>query len=238
MLTHHWPACYRKSRESEPGSEGNRHRRRSGAAVYGAYVFNAYRRYGHPPLPSADEEDPLLDEFMPEYDVVERHSIAVDAPADVTFRVACEMDLQDAWISKALFKSRELIFGSIPGRESAGRGLLKRMKAIGWGQLAEIPGREVVMGAATQPWHAKVVFQSLPPERFLSFRDGSYVKIAWNLRADPVTATTSIFRTETRVVACGAYARSKFRPYWAFLSPGIVLIRLAMLRQLKRQLRG
>ena len=210
----------------------------TGAAIYAAYAFTAWRRYGRPRVPSPEEEDPLLDEFMPEYDVVERHSVVVDAPAEVTFRAACEMDLQDAWISKLLFKSRELIFGSIPGREDAGRGMLTRMGALGWGQLAEVPGREIVMGAATQPWHARVVFHPLLPEDFLPFRDPNFVKIAWTLRADPLGPSRSVFRTETRVVACGKNARSKFRPYWAFLSPGIVLIRLAMLRQLTRQLRS
>ena len=90
------------------------------------------------------------------------------------------------------------------------------------------------MGAVTQPWAANVVFRALEPEEFASFHDPGYVKIAWTLRADPVTATTSIFRTETRVLACGPVPRSKFRKYWAFLSPGIILIRLAMLGPLKR----
>ena len=91
------------------------------------------------------------------------------------------------------------------------------------------------MGAVTQPWAANVVFRALEPEEFASFHDPGYAKIAWTLRADPVTATTSIFRTETRVLACGPLARSKFRKYWAFLSPGIILIRLAMLVPLKRE---
>jgi hypothetical protein len=39
----------------------------------------------------------------------------------------------------------------------------------------------------------------------------------------------SIFRTETRAVATDAVARAKFRRYWSFLSPGISLIRRAVL---------
>jgi hypothetical protein len=37
------------------------------------------------------------------------------------------------------------------------------------------------------------------------------------------------------VLACGPVPRSKFRKYWAFLSPGIILIRLAMLGPVKRE---
>jgi hypothetical protein len=59
------------------------------------------------------------------------------------------------------------------------------------------------------------------------------VKIAWTLRADPISRSQSIFRTETRAVATDAAARRKFRRYWAVLSPGIILIRRASLKPLK-----
>jgi hypothetical protein len=39
-----------------------------------------------------------------------------------------------------------------------------------------------------------------------------------------------VFRTETRAVATDPEARARFRRYWAFLSPGIKLIRLLALR--------
>jgi len=113
--------------------------------------------------------------------------------------------------------------------------LLAKTKALGWGVLAESPGREIVVGAVTQPWLANAKIRAVAPEQFALFRDPGYVKIAWTLRADPVTPTTSIFRTETRVLACGPVPRSKFRKYWAFLSPGIILIRLAMLGPLRRE---
>jgi hypothetical protein len=208
-----------------------------GAAVYGTLVWSAWNRYGYPKPPSRKEEDPLLDEFMPDYDVVERHSVVVNASAAEAYRAACEMDLENSSIVQILFKSRALIFGAIPGREHAGHGMITRMKALGWGKLAELPGREIVMGSVTQPWEADVVFRAITTDRFAAFHEKGFVKIAWTLRVDPLTETTSTFRTETRAVACGSLARSKFRPYWAFLSPGIALIRVAMLRQLKRELK-
>jgi hypothetical protein len=77
------------------------------------------------------------------------------------------------------------------------------------------------------------VFRGLSQDEFRGFREPAYVKIAWTLRADPVSPTESIFRTETRVVTTDLTARRKFRWYWARFSPGIVLIRRFMLRQLK-----
>lgn len=91
------------------------------------------------------------------------------------------------------------------------------------------------MGAVTQPWHADVVFRPLPPSEFAAFSEPDYVKIVWTLRADPIDPNGSMFRTETRAVATDSTARARFRRYWSFLSPGIILIRWASLRTLKRE---
>jgi hypothetical protein len=205
------------------------------AASYGLYVGSTWLWYGrHPRSAKPGEADPLLDDFMPVYEVVERHSTRVRAPAEVTFGAACEMDFEESPVARTIFKVRQLLLRAGPAIASP-RGLLARTKALGWGVLAEIPGREIVMGAVTQPWVGNVIFRGLAPEEFVSFHDPGYVKIAWTLRADPVNPAKSIFRTETRVLACGPVARSKFRKYWAFLSPGIILIRLAMLAPMKRE---
>jgi hypothetical protein len=85
------------------------------------------------------------------------------------------------------------------------------------------------MGAVTRPWEANVTFRALPPEQFAAFNEPGYVKIAWTIRADPITALESVFRTETRAVATDTDARIRFRRYWSFLSPGIIVIRWALL---------
>ena len=108
------------------------------------------------------------------------------------------------------------------------------MLALGWGVLAEVPDREVVVGAVTKPWEANVTFQALPADQFAAFSQPEFVKIAWTLRADPVDDDTSVFRTETRAVATDATARARFRRYWAFASPGIAMIRRLSLQPLKR----
>ena len=45
------------------------------------------------------------------------------------------------------------------------------------GVLGEIPSRQIVMGAVTQPWVANPVFRPLPPDEFITFNDPNYVKI-------------------------------------------------------------
>jgi hypothetical protein len=201
--------------------------------AYASYVGVTWFRYGHPTLASADEADPLLARFMPVYDVVDRHHIHVAAPADVTFAAACEQDLMAPPVVRAIFTAREIVLGALPDTAAHPRGLLALTRSIGWGVLAEVPGREVVMGAVTQPWEANVVFRPLPPDEFVAFNEPDYVKIVWTLRADAIGANASIFRTETRAVATDGAARTKFRRYWSFLSLGIILIRWASLKPLQ-----
>ena len=122
---------------------------------------------------------------------------------------------------------------SHPVRQPESTSFIDQMRSIGWGVLAEEPGREIVLGAVTQPWLADVVFRALPPEEFAAFHDPNYAKIVWTLRADSVGPAESVFRTETRAVATDLVARAKFRRYWSFLSPGIILIRWASLAPLK-----
>ena len=203
--------------------------------VYAGYVAVAWSRYGHAERAGAADRDELLDHFMPDYEVVERHEITVGAPAAITFAVAGDQDLFQQPVIRAIFKARELLLGAMPDDRSRPRPLLAQVRALGWGILAEIPGHEIILGAVTKPWEANVTFRALPPEEFAAFCEPGYVKIAWTLRADPLGDKRSRFRTETRATATDPESRRKFRRYWAFVSPGIGLIRRLSLRPLKRE---
>jgi hypothetical protein len=201
-------------------------------AAYATYVTTTFLRYGHPKRASGDAADPLLDRFMRDHDVAERHHISVAAPAEVTLAAAKRMELDRSRIIRAIFKGRELLLRSKPDAAKRPRGLVDEMTSIGWGVLADTPG-EMVFGAVTKPWDANPVFRPLPPDELAAFAEPDYVKIAWTIRADPQPDGSSIFRTETRAVATDPGARKKFRLYWSFLSPGIIVIRAAMLPALR-----
>ena len=205
------------------------------AGAYAGYVGLAWARYGHAPSAGEDSGDALLDRFMPSYEIVERHQIAIAAPAAVTLAAARAVDLSRSPLARAIFRGREIILGATPDRGPRPRSLLAEVQSLGWGVLADIPGREVVVGAVTRPWEANVTFRSIPGDSFAAFAEPGYVKIAWTLRADPVGGDASIFRTETRAIATDARSRAKFRWYWSFLSPGIVLIRMSMLGPVKAE---
>jgi hypothetical protein len=206
-----------------------------GAGAYAAYAGTAWYRYGRPATPDLDEIDPLLDDFMPVYEIVERHHIRVDAPALLTLAVASQLDLQASPLVRGIIRTREVILGATHQERPQPQSLLAEVQAIGWGLLAEIPGREVVVGAVTRPWEANVTFRAVPPGQFAAFAEPGYVKIAWTIRADPIDARRSVFRTETRAIATDGYARTRFRRYWSLFSPGIIVIRWALLAPVKRE---
>lgn len=203
------------------------------SASYAACVGITWFHYGSVAKSVGEEADPLLDRFMPDYEVADRHKTHVAAPADLALSVGTELDLEDCAIIRAIFKGRELILRSKADNAIRPRGLLASVKSFGWGVLAEAPGREIVMGAVTKPWEANPVFRALPPDEFAGFEEAGYVKIAWTLRADPVGTGECVFRTETRAIATDPEARKKFRRYWSFLSPGIIVIRRVMLPAVK-----
>ena len=202
-----------------------------GVGAYAATAAMLWMRYGHPAPARDDQRDLLLDQFMPLYDVATRHERRIGALPEDVLAAARQMDMLGSPIARAIFRTRELVLGAT-GAPRAARTLMEEVTAMGWRVLAEVPGREVVVGAVTKPWEPDVTFRPLPPDAFAAFAEPGYVQIAWTLRADPDGRGGTIFRTETRARATDAEARTKFRRYWACFSPGMWLIRWTMLAPL------
>jgi hypothetical protein len=181
------------------------------------------------------EDGRLIERFLPHGDVTERHEITIRAPADLVFDVAQNFNLRSIPLIRAIFWLRATLLGGVkPSAELFAKGLVAETKALGWGVLAQRPGRELVMGGATQPWKADVTFTTIPPDRFIAFAEPDRVKIVWTLEAEPLGPGLTRFRHETRVLATDDAARKKFRRYWRFFGIGIVMIRWLLLPALRR----
>ena len=202
--------------------------------AYAALFLRGWSRYGHPTRAVGNEVDPLLDRFLPTYEVVERFSVRVDAPAEVALEAATGLDIRQSALIRTLFAARAWIMGAAPDETARPWALLAWVQSLGWSLLAEVPGREVVVGTITRPWEATPTPRIVAPSEFASFDEPGYVKIGWILRADPVDASTSIVRHETRVAATDPTARARFRRYWSFASPGMELIRWLLRGHVKR----
>ncbi len=176
-----------------------------------------------------------LDPYIPNPDVRERHEITVRAPADLVLDVARDFDMRSVPLVHAIFRLRERLLGSRAPVVERPRGLVAETTSLGWGRLADEPGRCYVAGAVCQPWLADVVFSPLPPEGFAAYAEPERVKIAWTLEVEPQGPTLTRFASETRVVATDEVARAKFKQYWRWAGFGIVLIRVLLLPAVRRQ---
>jgi hypothetical protein len=170
-----------------------------------------------------------LDRFLPEWDVRERFELDVDAPTDLVLRTACAFDMQSLPLVKAVFRLREVLMGAAPTAPRQPQGILSETRSLGWGLLADEPGRWIACGAHCQPWQADVRFMAIAPEAFAAFAEPDQVKIAWTIEAQPLGPARSRLVQETRAVATDEPARARFRRYWRWARFGIVAIRLLLL---------
>jgi hypothetical protein len=199
------------------------------------YAASAWTRYGsRHAARGIGGEDPL-DALLPTREVEELHETSVRVTAPAAVAIAKEVDLQRSPPIRALLGIRTLptrLRGKAEPR--AARGLVEETRAIGWGVLADRPDY-YASGAVTRPWQGEVEFRGLPPEEFSVFAEPGYAKIVWTLEADDDRNGGAILRTRTLVATTDAEARRRFRLYWAIFSPGILLIRHAALRLVRRE---
>ena len=205
------------------------------AMSYAGFVGASWLRYGHAAASAPDEADPLLDVFMPKYDVAERHHIAVAASAEATFGALMDMDLEQSRLVHAIFKGRQLLMGAEADAGTSGRSLVEVTKELGWVVLAEMPGHEIVMGAVTRPWEPNVVFRGIPPDAFAAFDEPDYVKIVWTLRVDPVRPYSSIARFGNARGRDRCIRAPEVPVVLGRFSAGIVLIRELSMRLVKKE---
>lgn len=173
-----------------------------------------------------------IDRFIPRGEVHERHETLVRAPAALVFEAAMRFDLQSVPLVHTIFWLRAKILGA--RFERMAKGLVEETTSLGWGRLAYTPGREIVMGAVTQPWIGEVKFRPIPAESFVAFDEPDMVKIVWTLEVEPLGPELTRFSTQTRVIATDAGARTKFMAYWRKFSIGIRAIRRLGLWGVKR----
>lgn len=174
-----------------------------------------------------------IDRFIPFADVREKHETLVRAPAEMVFRVAERFELQAIPLVRSIFWLRAKLMRV--HHEPLRKGLVEETLRMGWAKLSYTPGREIVMGAVTEPWVGEVKFRSVPSGDYAPFNEPGLVKIVWTLEAEPLGPALTRFRTETRVLPTDENARRKFRAYWRKFGIGIVLIRLLCVPAMKRE---
>lgn len=184
----------------------------------------------------------LIDEFLPRYDVVERHQLRIRASAVTTYAALLTTDFAVSGLLRALLALRALPAALRTG-PAGWRALRARdatpltlatLEASGFTRLAATPPTELVLGLEGRFW-------TLAPERCAplaaAFRTTApapgTARAVWSFAFHAKGPAVTLVTTETRVLCADAAARRRFLPYWALVRPGSGLIRRAMLRRLR-----
>jgi len=185
----------------------------------------------------------LIDKYLPNFEFREHLTTLVASPPTKAYKAMRSFDFSRPWMIRTIFSTREFLYGvfSIHKKKtdsSVFGPLVKSALKLGWTVLEEVPNRELVVGAVTQPWAAEVIFQGLQGSDFIAFTKPGFAKIVWNIEVEEIRPNLTLLATETRVALTDPNSRRKFRLYWFFFSPGIRLIRWIALRTIKRDFRN
>ena len=177
----------------------------------------------------------LIDDFMPKYDAVERHEIAIEAPATEVYGALRELDFRDLMLVKILFLIRglpSLLSGRKNRQAATGPLTLDSLIRIGFVYLAELPGTELVLGVTGRFWHPVDNIASYPKESFGEPVPPGLARAVWIFAVTEDDGLTTLI-TETRILCADRSSRRKFRLYWMLVRPFSGLIRILLLRRVR-----
>jgi hypothetical protein len=172
----------------------------------------------------------LIDDFLPGYDVRERHQIKVNAPLDKVYAAVRRLDISRARLSMLLFRLRGIPSGNLTPSCFTLEDFLKMRFIL----LGERPNQELLLGLVGRFWTPKGELLRLDAEGFKSFERRGYAKAAWNFTLREQADGAVLLETETRVFCMDAASRKRFRFYWLFIGAFSGLTRRDVLRAIKR----
>jgi hypothetical protein len=164
----------------------------------------------------------LHDKYLQQYDFNEVHRTIIDAPPEVIYRLAQDLDFSDSWIIQMLFFLRGL-----PAKEIS----IKRLGDQKFTILEEVPNKEVMIGLIGEFWKPSGNLQFFTAETFSTFK-GPYAKATWNFMLESKEGKT-VLSTETRIACPDPKTKKAFARYWFVIGPFSGLIRKEMLRAIR-----
>ena len=169
-----------------------------------------------------------LDDLLPAFEFVERHSLAIDAPPERIDGAFRAVSIADIPIARALWFMRRF-----------GRPYGDAKKPFVGGELPgivldDVPGEGLVLGLTGQFWKVRGgkrdAARPRTTEEFLAYARPDTCKAVIDFRVG-----AGLLTTETRVHVADPGARRKFRRYWLVIRPFSGLIRILLLRAARRR---
>ncbi len=170
----------------------------------------------------------LIDEFLPEYDFEEKHSIAIRADAATVYEAVQNANFGESFIVTLLLRIRGMSSDALS---------LRNLSYSKFRILGERPARELLIGLAGRFWTPWGDLQDVNTENFKAFDKSGYAKAVWNFSLDGEGNQGEATRltTETRIKCLDEGSRRSFGFYWTFVQPFSGLIRMEMLKTIKRK---
>lgn len=204
--------------------------------VFLAGAFGASQVLGAPALADyVTSPASKLDEFAPIYQFSERAAIPVRASAERTYEALFRVTAAEVPLYRTLVWIRR---GAASGPESVlnppdNEPLVRVATRTSFLTLAEVPGREYVMGAVVMAPEGVKLAAGPTPESFKALTRPGFAKAVMSFAIEPQGPGLCLLKTETRVHATDPVSRDVFARYWTVIAPGSLLIRHMWLRAIK-----
>jgi hypothetical protein len=188
-------------------------------------------------IPQAETRD-LLDVHLPSYDVVLTEHLVIEADTAVVFEAAKNFDFMT---TKSPLVTALMTARSVPSRLS-GRPVVTPQALLlasesgalpGWLLLGEVPGREVVFGAVGTFWKPDIEWHDLAADRFASFDEPGWGKIACHLLVRPDGPGRSILSYECRTATTDPVSQAQMSRYWWLIRPFVAYVLRAVIRTIR-----
>jgi hypothetical protein len=176
---------------------------------------------------------PLIDEFLPTYEVASHHRIEIDAPIEDVYTTVRELDFSDSGLARLILWIRNL-----PARVRGEPGLgltLDDLLGLGFIMLADEPPHELVLGFAAEFWTPSGNLRTLTPDEFLTLSAPECAKAVMNFRLTLTEKGRTCLSTDSRAQCFDEASRRKFNRYMLFTDHLRGVLRQAMLRSCKRR---
>ena len=172
---------------------------------------------------------PLIDDWLPEFDVAERHDVALPIDPEHALELALRTPATPDKIVRALYSARGMV--------AHGEAIERFFAAHRFVVLAQTR-TEWVAGAVGAVWRPRGGLVRLgDADAWRAATVPGTIKAAVDFRAERIPGGSRL-TTETRVKAMDDRARRAFRLYWLAIAPFSALIRRRWLRAIQAAARA
>ncbi|MFO0547254.1 MAG: hypothetical protein U0271_02640 [Polyangiaceae bacterium] len=180
---------------------------------------------------------PMLDDFIPEPQLVEVDYVDVLASPQAAYEAARQFDVGQSRWAHAFFALRALSSSLGPPEVVPERLAVSELATAGSGfvVLEDLPSAGFVVGAIGKLWKPQIEFAEASREGFAAFAEPGFAKVAWAVRFEPRGSACRI-AFELRVTATDERAWRTTRRYLRIIGPFSRWVRRHVLSVLAKSL--